>query len=174
MPSRIETQEWIAEAVQAERIIEIGPGNTLTNMMKKKLQASADRDDARGIRRRILSLDSDQDDIYYRFDPASDQPEHSDNNDPGLAGIETKSSQQTAGPAETPSLGPRGASSIVNAAREPAAATTTARDVAPGAMIPDEAIAASSVLLSIVGAKLKKHPSDIDKFSTIGKLTGGE
>ncbi|OBR08002.1 Fatty acid synthase subunit alpha reductase [Colletotrichum higginsianum IMI 349063] len=169
----IETQEWIAEAVQAERIIEIGPGNTLTNMMKKTLQASADREDARGIRRRILSLDSDQDDIYYRFDPASEQPEHSDDNDPGLAGIKTESSQQTAGPVETPSRGSCGASSLVNTAQEPAATTTTAIDAAPGAMIPDEAIAASSVLVSIVGAKLKKHPSDIDKSSTIVKLTGG-
>ncbi|GJC97906.1 fatty acid synthase subunit alpha reductase [Colletotrichum higginsianum] len=169
----IETQEWIAEAVQAERIIEIGPGNTLTNMMKKTLQASADREDARGIRRRILSLDSDQDDIYYRFDPASEQPEHSDDNDPGLAGIKTESSQQTAGPVETPSRGSCGASSLVNTAQEPAATTTTAIDAAPGAMIPDEAIAASSVLVSIVGAKLKKYPSDIDKSSTIVKLTGG-
>ncbi|WQF89200.1 Putative cytochrome P450, phosphopantetheine binding ACP domain, beta-ketoacyl synthase, thiolase [Colletotrichum destructivum] len=169
----IETQEWIAEAVQAERIIEIGPGNTLTNMMKKTLQASADRDEARGIRRRILSLDSDRDEIYYRFDPASEQPEHPDNNGSGFAGIKTESSQQTAGPAETPSRGSRGASSLVDAAQEPAAATTTGRDATPGAMIPDEAIDASSVLVSIVGAKLKKHPSDIDKSSTIGKLTGG-
>ncbi|KDN70975.1 putative fatty acid synthase alpha subunit reductase [Colletotrichum sublineola] len=119
---------WIAEATSAERIIEIGPGNTLANMMKKTLQASPGRDDARGIRRRILSLDSDQDDIYYRFDPASEQSEHSDNNDPGLVGIKTDSSWKTAAPAETPLQGSRGALSVVNTAQEPAAATATGRD----------------------------------------------
>lgn len=67
---RIETQNVLLGERQSERIIEVGPGVTLTNMLKHTITHKYETHDAaNSISRSLLSVKLDSNEIYYRQEP---------------------------------------------------------------------------------------------------------
>lgn len=66
----IETQDVVLAEKRAERIIEVGPSNTLSNMFRHTIRSQYETHDAvQGIKRQILTYGSDMNDIYYNTGP---------------------------------------------------------------------------------------------------------
>ncbi|KAK1090709.1 beta subunit of fatty acid synthetase, partial [Friedmanniomyces endolithicus] len=71
----IETQDVILGEKTTERIVEIGPADTLGGMAKRTLAAKYEAyDAARSVQRQILCYNKDAKDIYYDVDPVEDEP----------------------------------------------------------------------------------------------------
>ncbi|KAK8022507.1 fatty acid synthase alpha subunit FasA [Apiospora rasikravindrae] len=63
----VDTQDAILSDLATERLIEVGPAETLVNMAKKTMKADYDiQDVALGLRRELLSHKKNADAIYYR------------------------------------------------------------------------------------------------------------
>ncbi|TPX18964.1 uncharacterized protein E0L32_011357 [Thyridium curvatum] len=68
----IETQDVILAERQVERLIEIGPNSTLTNMAKRTIESKYQGSDmASGIHRQLLSTKMDTKEILYEYGPDS-------------------------------------------------------------------------------------------------------
>ncbi|KAH0009222.1 hypothetical protein KCU78_g10841, partial [Aureobasidium melanogenum] len=66
----IETQDVILGEKTTERIVEIGPADTLGVMAKRTLASKYEAyDAARSVQRQILCYNKDAKDIYYDVDP---------------------------------------------------------------------------------------------------------
>ncbi|KAL9627698.1 MAG: hypothetical protein Q9164_007522, partial [Protoblastenia rupestris] len=77
---RIETQHELFGSQNVERLVEIGPTATLTNIAKRTVALTyQEHDDANGLSRQLLSTKSHADEIYYRFEPFEElvQPDES-------------------------------------------------------------------------------------------------
>ncbi|KIX02313.1 uncharacterized protein Z518_08254 [Rhinocladiella mackenziei CBS 650.93] len=61
----IETQEEILNVQNAQRIIEVGPSQTLINMMRQSAAPFTAREDALALRRQYLSVVRNEDEVYY-------------------------------------------------------------------------------------------------------------
>ena len=71
----IETQDVILGEKTTERIVEVGPADTLGGMAKRTLAAKYEAyDAARSVQRQILCYNKDAKDIYYDVDPVEDEP----------------------------------------------------------------------------------------------------
>ena len=71
----IETQDVILADQLTERIVEVGPADTLGGMAKRTLAAKYEAyDAARSVQRQILCYNKDAKDIYYDVDPIEDEP----------------------------------------------------------------------------------------------------
>src|SRR3982750_170632 len=72
----IETQDVILAEKLTERIVEIGPADTLGVMAKRTLASKYEAHDAaRSVQRQILCYNKDAKDIYYDVDPVEEEPE---------------------------------------------------------------------------------------------------
>ncbi|TKA65361.1 Fatty acid synthase subunit alpha, partial [Friedmanniomyces simplex] len=149
----IETQDVILGEKTTERIVEIGPADTLGGMAKRTLAAKYEAyDAARSVQRQILCYNKDAKDIYYDVDPVEDEP--------------------AAAAAPTPSAG--GASASAPAAAAPVAAARPSSSAGPAAAVADAPVGAVDILRVLVAQKLKKPLADIPLSKAIKDLVGGK
>lgn len=154
----IETQDVILGEKTTERIVEVGPADTLGGMAKRTLAAKYEAyDAARSVQRQILCYNKDVKDIYYDVDPVEDEPEA-----PAPAGGD---SGGDAAPAAS------GAPAAAPAA--PAAAPAPSQSSGPAAAVEDAPVGAVDILRALVAQKLKKPLQDIPLSKAIKDLVGG-
>jgi fatty acid synthase subunit alpha len=149
----IETQDVILGEKTTERIVEIGPADTLGGMAKRTLAAKYEAyDAARSVQRQILCYNKDAKDIYYDVDPVEDEP--------------------ASAPAASSSVAAPAASSSTPA---PAAAVAAPPPSAgPAAAVADAPVGAVDILRALVAQKLKKSLQDIPLSKAIKDLVGGK
>ncbi|KAF2144979.1 uncharacterized protein K452DRAFT_222310 [Aplosporella prunicola CBS 121167] len=147
----IETQDVILGENTTERIVEVGPADTLGVMAKRTLASKYEAHDAaRSVQRQILCYNKDPKDIYYDVEPEEDEPE------PAAAASSSSSAPAPAAAASAP----------VAAAPAPSAG--------PAAAVPDAPVTATDILRTIVAQKLKKSLNDIPLSKAIKDLVGGK
>ncbi|KAK5458517.1 beta subunit of fatty acid synthetase [Exophiala xenobiotica] len=147
----IETQDVILEKNRTERIVEIGPADTLGGMAKRTLASKYEAyDAATSVSRQVLAYNKDQKEIYYDVDPVEDEP--------------------------APAAAAPAASSSAPAAPTPAAAAAPppAAGAGPAAAVADAPVAAVDILRTLVAQKLKKPLADIPLSKAIKDLVGGK
>jgi len=149
----IETQDVILGEKTTERIVEVGPADTLGVMAKRTLASKYEAHDAAlSVQRQILCYNKDAKDIYYAVDPVEDEP------------APAEGGSDSAPAAATPSAAPVAA----------AAAPAPAAGSAPAAAVPDAPVTATDIVRSLVAQKLKKPLLDIPLSKAIKDLVGGK
>lgn len=147
----IETQDVILGEKTTERIVEIGPADTLGVMAKRTLASKYEAHDAaRSVQRQILCYNKDAKDIYYDVEPEE---------------------EEAAAPA--PSSAPAPAAPAAGAAPV-AAAAPPPPSAGPAAQVPDAPVGAVDILRALIAQKLKKSLQDIPLSKAIKDLVGGE
>lgn len=151
----IETQDVILEANRTERIVEIGPADTLGGMAKRTLASKYESyDAATSVQRQVLAYNKDVKEIYYDVDP-----------------VEEEAAAPANGDASTP------AAPASNDAQPPAPAAAAApppSSSGPAAAVADAPVQAVDVLRALVAQKLKKPLADIPLSKAIKDLVGGK
>lgn len=151
----IETQDVILAEQTAERIVEIGPADTLGGMVKRTLASKYEAYDAAlSLQRQILCYNKDAKAIYYDIDPVESEPEPA-----STSATSSTPSQATAAAAAAP------------AAAAVAPIVPTSGSAPP---VPDAPVAAIDILRALVAQKLKKPLLDIPLSKAIKDLVGGE
>lgn len=134
-----------------ERIVEIGPADTLGVMAKRTLASKYEAyDAAKSVQRQILCYNKDAKEIYYDVDPVEEEPAPA-------AG----SSDPTPAPASSSNAAP------VAAAPPPSSA-------GPAAQVPDAPVGAVDIVRALIAQKLKKPLSEIPLSKAIKDLVGGK
>lgn len=147
----IETQDVFLAEKTAERIVEIGPADTLGGMARRTLASKYEAfDAAKSVQRQILCYNKDAKEIYYDVDPVEEEPE------PAAAASSSSS-------APTPA-----------AAAAPTAAAPAAPSAGPAASVPDAPVPALDIVRSLIAQKLKKPFAEIPLSKAIKDLVGGE
>ena len=135
----------------AERIVEIGPSDTLGGMARRTLASKYEAyDAAQSLQRQILCYNKDAKEIYYDVEPVEE---------------ETK-------PAEASS-----SSAPSSAAPSSAAPTTYAAPAAsagPAAQVADAPVLATDIVRAVIAQKLKKSLGDIPLSKAIKDLVNGK
>ncbi|KAF1999608.1 hypothetical protein P154DRAFT_620788 [Amniculicola lignicola CBS 123094] len=148
----IETQDVILGEKTTERIVEIGPADTLGVMAKRTLAAKYEAHDAAlSVQRDILCYNKDAREIYYAVDPVEDEPE------PAASGSAPSPAASSSAPAPAA-----------------VAAPMPAAGAGPAAQVPDAPITATDILRALVAQKLKKPLMDIPLSKAIKDLVGGK
>ncbi|KAL4780488.1 hypothetical protein BJX76DRAFT_337894 [Aspergillus varians] len=148
----IETQDVVLAEKRTERIVEIGPADTLGGMARRTLASKYEAyDAATSVQRQILCYNKDAKEIYYDVDPVEEEPE------------------TTPETAATPAAS--GASAAVAVAPAPAASAPSA---GPAAAVEDAPVTALDVVRTLVAQKLKKALSDVPLNKAIKDLVGGK
>lgn len=146
----IETQDVFLAEQQAERIVEIGPADTLGGMAKRTIGLKYEAfDAAKSLQRQILCYNKDSKEIYYDVDPVDEEA--------AAPAAESSSSGAAAPTASAP-------------AATPAAAAPSA---GPAAAIADAPLPAVDVVRALIAQKLKKPLADIPLSKAIKDLVGG-
>jgi fatty acid synthase subunit alpha len=149
----IETQDVILGENTTERIVEIGPADTLGVMAKRTLASKYEAHDAAlSLQRQILCYNKDAKDIYYDVEPEEEEAAAPASG----SGNSAPASQGSASAAAAP----------VAAAPPPGAG--------PAAAVADEPVTATDILRALVAQKLKKPLMDIPLSKAIKDLVGGE
>ena len=149
----IETQDVILGNKETERIVEVGPADTLGGMARRTLASKYEAfDAAKSVQRQILCYSKDAKDIYYAVDPVEEEPAAAPN------GAEAASAP-TATPASS-------APAPIAAAPPPSSG--------PAAQVPDAPVSAVDILRVLVAQKLKKSLTDIPLSKAIKDLVGGK
>ncbi|KAK3939839.1 fatty acid synthase subunit alpha [Diplogelasinospora grovesii] len=149
----IETQDVFLAEKTAERIVEIGPADTLGVMAKRTLASKYEAyDAAKGVQRQILCYNKDAKEIYYDVDPVEE---------PEPAAAEASSSGAPAAAATT-------------AAAPAAAAAPPPPSAGPAAQVPDAPVQAVDIVRSLIAQKLKKPLLEIPLSKAIKDLVGGK
>ncbi|KAL2005034.1 hypothetical protein VTN00DRAFT_2884 [Thermoascus crustaceus] len=148
----IETQDVILAEKRTERIVEIGPADTLGGMARRTLASKYEAyDAATSVQRQILCYNKDAKEIYYDVDPIEEEEE------------------PAAGPAgDTP------APAAPAAAAAPVAVAAPAPSSGPAPPVEDVPVTAVDVLRALVAQKLKKGLMDIPLSKAIKDLVGGK
>ncbi|KAL7270275.1 3-oxoacyl-[acyl-carrier-protein] synthase [Rhizina undulata] len=147
----IETQDVILSDHAAERLVEIGPSDTLGGMARRTLAAKYEAyDAAQSLQRQILCYNKDAKEIYYDVEPVVEE--------------ET--------PTEAPSSAPSATASAAAAA--PAAAAAAAPSAGPVAQVPDAPVQAVDIVRSLIAQKLKKPISEVPLSKAIKDLVLGK
>lgn len=145
----IETQDVILAEKTTERIVEIGPADTLGVMAKRTLASKYEAyDAAKSVQRQILCYNKDAKEIYYDVDPVEDEPEP-------VASSSAPSSAPAAGSA-------------------PVAFTPPPAGAGPAAQVPDAPVSALDIVRALVAQKLKKPLLEIPLSKAIKDLVGGK
>ena len=146
----IETQDVILAEKRTERIVEIGPADTLGGMAKRTLASKYEAyDAATSVQRQILCYNKDPKEIYYDVDPVEEEPE------PSAAPL----------PTAPPATG------YGHPNRRRAASATQCW---PGPAVADAPLSAVDILRALVAQKLKKALTDIPLSKAIKDLVGGK
>ncbi|OUM69465.1 hypothetical protein PIROE2DRAFT_38102 [Piromyces sp. E2] len=147
----IETQDRLFVDIGVERLIEIGPGPTLSGMAQKTLKFKYEYyDDATSYRREILSYSKNYKEIFYDFED-EDEPEKIE---------EAPKSAPAAAPAPAPAPVP--------------VAAPVAAPAAPAAAVADEDIQVKHLIHILIAQKLKKSVQEVPMTATIKDLVGGK
>ncbi|CRG88720.1 fatty acid synthase subunit alpha, fungi type [Talaromyces islandicus] len=148
----IETQDVILAEKRTERIVEIGPADTLGGMARRTLASKYEAyDAATSVQRQILCYNKDANEIYYDVEPIEEEPEPTET-------AESSSSAPSAAPA---------AAAAAPAAAAPASA-------GPAAMVEDAPVTALDIVRTLVAQKLKKTLTEIPINKAIKDLVGGK
>jgi fatty acid synthase subunit alpha, fungi type len=149
----IETQDVILAEKTTERIVEIGPADTLGVMAKRTLASKYEAyDAAKSVQRQILCYNKDAKEIYYDVDPVEDEP------------------TPAAGPSDS---APAPAASSSNSAPA-AAAAPPPPSAGPAAQVPDAPVGAVDIVRTLIAQKLKKPLLEIPLSKAIKDLVGGK
>ena len=148
----IETQDVFLAEMLAERIVEIGPAETLGVMAKRTLASKYEAyDAAKSVQRQILCYNKDAKEIYYDVDPEVDEPE--------LVAAESSSSV------------PAASSSAPAAAA--VAAPPPPPSAGPAAQVADAPVQALDIVRALIAQKLKKGLLEVPLNKAIKDLVGG-
>ncbi|CAK7244354.1 MAG: beta subunit of fatty acid synthetase [Sporothrix thermara] len=149
----IETQDvFLAEKV-AERIVEIGPADTLGVMAKRTLASKYEAyDAAKSVQRQILCYNKDAKEIYYDVDPVEDEPE----------------------PTPAAAAGASSAAAPAAAAAAAPVAAAPAPSTGPAAQVPDAPVQALEIVRALIAQKLKKPYLEVPLSKAIKDLVGGK
>ena len=147
----IETQDVVLGEKTTERIVEIGPADTLGVMARRTLAAKYEAHDAAlSLQRQILCYNKDAKDIYYAVEPEEEE----------------------AAPAASGSPDSAPAASAPAAQAAPVAAPPPS--AGPAAAVDDTPVTATDILRTLVAQKLKKPLADIPPSKAIKDLVGGK
>lgn len=145
----IETQDVILAEQRTERIVEIGPADTLGGMARRTLASKYEAyDAATSVQRQILCYNKDAKEIYYDVDPVDEEEQAAE-------------AASAAAPA------------AASSAPAPAAAAPPPPSAGPAAAVADAPVTAVDVLRSLVAQKLKKSLADVPLTKAIKDLVGG-
>ncbi|KAJ2906353.1 putative fatty acid synthase subunit alpha protein [Zalerion maritima] len=148
----IETQDVFLAEKTAERIVEVGPAETLGGMAKRTIAAKYEAyDAAKSVQRQILCYNKDAKEIYYDVDPIEEEPEPI-----------AESSSSSA-----PAL------AVAPAAAAPGAVTPPP-SAGPAAQVPDAPVQAVEIVRALIAQKLKKPLLDIPLSKAVKDLVGGK
>lgn len=149
----IETQDVILAEKITERIVEIGPADTLGGMAKRTLASKYEAyDAAKSVQRQILCYNKDAKEIYYDVDPVE---------------------EEAAAPVEAGATAPSSSSAPApNSA--PAAAAPPPSSTGPAAAVVDTPVLAVDIVRSLIAQKLKKPLTEIPLSKAIKDLVGGQ
>lgn len=150
----IETQDVILAEKRAERIVEIGPADTLGGMAKRTLASKYEAYDAAlSVQRQILCYNKDAKEIYYDVDPVEEEETPT----PGDGGASSSSTPAIPAPSAAPiAVAPPSASS------------------GPAAAVADVPVQAVDIVRSLIAQKLKKPLAEIPLNKAIKDLVGGQ
>ena len=149
----IETQDVILADQLTERIVEVGPADTLGGMAKRTLASKYEAyDAAKSIQRQILCYNKDAKEIYYDIDPIPDE-------EPAPTGGDASAPTSSSAPA--PSSAP--------AAQAPPPLPSSG----PAAAVADVPVQAVDIVRSLIAQKLKKPLAEIPLTKAIKDLVGG-
>ena len=149
----IETQDVILAERNTERIVEIGPADTLGGMAKRTLASKYEAYDAAlSIQRQILCYNKDAKEIYYDVDPVEEV---------APAPAANAGSTNSSAPSSAPTAAPAAAPSRPSSSSGPVAA------------VADAPVAAVDIVRSLIAQKLKKPLTDIPLSKAIKDLVGG-
>jgi fatty acid synthase subunit alpha len=147
----IETQDVILAEQRTERIVEIGPADTLGGMARRTLASKYEAyDAATSVQRQILCYNKDANEIYYDVEPVEEEPE------------------AAAEPASSPAPG------AAPAAAPAAGAPPPPPSAGPAAAVEDAPVTAVDILRTLVAQKLKKSLADVPLSKAIKDLVGGK
>ena len=147
----IETQDVILAERNTERIVEIGPADTLGTMAKRTLASKYEAYDAAlSVQRQILCYNKDSKEIYYDVDPVEEAPAPS-SSDNGSS---------------TPSAPAASSAAPITAAPPPPSS-------GPAAAVADAPVTAVDIVRSLIAQKLKKPLAEIPLSKAIKDLVGG-
>ena len=145
----IETQDVILAEKVTERIVEIGPADTLGGMAKRTLASKYEAyDAAKSVQRQILCYNKDAKEIYYDVDPVEDEP-----------AAPAANSGESSTPTSTPSA--------------PVATAPPPPSSGPAAQVPDAPVSAVEIVRALIAQKLKKPLMEIPLTKAIKDLVGG-
>lgn len=151
----IETQDVILAEKTTERIVEIGPADTLGVMAKRTIASKYEAyDAAKSVQRQILCYNKDAKEIYYDVDPVEDEPAPAAGGSSGSA--------------------PSQATPVTTSAPAAAAAAPPPPSAGPAAQVADTPVGAVDIVRSLIAQKLKKSLMDIPLSKAIKDLVGGE
>lgn len=150
----IETQDVILAEKTTERIVEIGPADTLGGMAKRTLASKYEAYDAAlSVQRQILCYNKDAKEIYYDVDPVEE--------------VATPAPTDAGAPAPSSSSAPTLQSAPVPSA-PPSAAS------GPVVAVADAPVLAVDIVRSLIAQKLKKPLAEIPLSKAIKDLVGGQ
>ena len=149
----IETQDVILGEKVTERIVEIGPADTLGGMAKRTLASKYEAyDAAKSVQRQILCYNKDVKEIYYDVDPVV---------------------EEEAPPANGGSPAPTASSAPAQSSTPVAAAAPSPSSSGPAAAVEDTPVQAVDIVRSLIAQKLKKPFAEIPLSKAIKDLVGG-
>lgn len=147
----IETQDVILAEKRTERIVEVGPADTLGGMAKRTLASKYEAYDAAlSVQRQILCYNKDAKEIYYDVDPVDEEASPADGATASLS---------------VPSLPAKTVA--------PAAIAAAPSNSAPAAAVADSPVSAVDIVRSLIAQKLKKSLAEIPLSKAIKDLVGG-
>lgn len=147
----IETMDIVLAENSTERIVEIGPTDTLSVMLKRTLASKYEAyDAAKSLQRQILCYNKDAKEIYYDVDPVENEPAASTSSDSAPA------------------------PSAPSTSAAPVAAAPPPPSAGPAASVPDAPVGAIDIVRALVAQKLKKPLLEIPLSKAIKDLVGGE
>lgn len=150
----IETQDVILADKRAERIVEIGPADTLGGMAKRTLASKYEAFDAAlSVQRQILCYNKDAKEIYYDVDPVEEEatPEAGDDGAPAAS-----------------------SSSIPAPSSAPIAVAPPSAGSGPATAVADVPVQAVDIVRCLIAQKLKKPLAEIPLSKAIKDLVGGQ
>lgn len=150
----IETQDVILAEKRTERIVEIGPADTLGGMAKRTLASKYEAYDAAlSVQRQILCYNKDAKEIYYDVDPVEEEAS------PAREESEAQTSASSSKLAPSPA---------------PAALPTPTVNAGPASAVADVPVLAVDIVRSLIAQKLKKPLADVPLSKAIKDLVGGQ
>ena len=145
----IETQDVILGEKVTERIVEIGPADTLGGMAKRTLASKYEAyDAAKSVQRQILCYNKDAKEIYYDVDPIIEE-------------------EATPAGGDAPPPNPSSAPAQSSAPARPPPSS------GPAAAVDDTPVQAVDIVRSLIAQKLKKPLAEIPLSKAIKDLVGG-